>query len=267
VRTYLSALNFAHILKDCPVLPFSQDKLIAMCLAGSENCEIYSSNPSRKRRTVTLDSLLIIGHRLALKNWSELKKQTIWSACLVAFFTSARMGELLPNSSFFDPVTTLCWKHVKFYNDKSILIFLPTTKTTGVKGAFLDIFPFAIKQCCPSSALEKLRIMSQDFADNNTPVFCHNRNTPLTTRFLNLTLKELMSDIFIPGVNDLSCHSFRSALPSIISNCPEKSEIEDIKEWGHWKSDAILAYTRLSKVKRQSLFNKISSLILNSSPD
>jgi len=267
VRTYLSALNFAHILKDCPVLPFSQDKLIAMCLTGSENCEIYSSNPSRKRRTVTLDSLLIIGHRLALKNWSELKKQTIWSACLVAFFTSARMGELLPNSSFFDPVTTLCWKHVKFYNDKSILIFLPTTKTTGVKGAFLDIFPFAIKQCCPSSALEKLRIMSQDFADNNTPVFCHNRNTPLTTRFLNLTLKELMSDIFIPGVNDLSCHSFRSALPSIISNCPEKSEIEDIKEWGHWKSDAILAYTRLSKVKRQSLFNKISSLILNSSPD
>jgi len=130
--------------------------------------------------------------------------------------------------------------------------------------AFLDIFPFPLPYCCPADALRRLYSLSKSFIVNNTPVFCIDENFPLTTKFLNATLKELMKDIFVPGVNDLSCHSFRSALPSIISNHPDRSEIEDIKEWGQWKSDAILLYTRLSKQKRKFLFDKISNIVINS---
>jgi len=66
----------------------------------------------------------------------------------------------------------------------------------------------------------------------------------------------------VEGKDDISCHSFRSAIPTIIAGYAGNSDISDIKEWGHWASNSYKLYTKLEKEKRKALFNKLSKIIL-----
>ncbi len=65
----------------------------------------------------------LISHQLAGTDWPDTDKQAIWACCVVAFFTSARVGELLASrDSSFDPTATLTWDDIKFRADNSAII-------------------------------------------------------------------------------------------------------------------------------------------------
>jgi len=263
VKSYLSGLAMASTLANGEKVNFLADKIVNLCITGAGNSEIYTQCRQNSRRSLSLDALKVLGHRIAISNWSLDSKIVIWAACTVAFFSCARMGELLPKSNKnIDFLTTLCWKNVKFYESGEILFFLPTTKTSKTKGCFIDIFPFIVKSCCPSKAMFDLLACSNHAKNPDSPVFRFASGKFLTTAHLNSILKELMSDIFIPGKDDISCHSFRSAIPTIIANYPGNSDISDIKEWGHWSSDSYKIYTKLEKEKRRALFEKLSKIIV-----
>jgi len=264
-KGYLANINLAHSLQNLKSPDIENDKILKMIFAGAKNVQI-ETKLENCRRVMTLPTLMILSHRIAEKAWSELKKQTVWTACTTGFFTSARMGELLAETSTnFDCNSTLLWKHVKFLHKDDILIRLPFTKTKKVEGDFIDLFSFDSLPCCPVAALKRLSKIQyeQNVFDLERPVFLVEKNCFLTTRELNAILKDLLKDIFIPGENSISCQSFRAGIPNAIAKFPEKNFVSDVKDWGAWTGDSYKRYLRLKKDQRKFLYSKIVTVLLN----
>jgi hypothetical protein len=93
------------------------------------------------------------------------------------------------------------------------------------------------------------------------PVFMFSSGKCLTTRQLNQVLKDMLSDIYEPGLNQISCHSFRSALPTFLNTKPNLFTKVEIQQQGRWKSDSYKLYLKLHRDSRRDLFNKIASAL------
>ena len=103
-----------------------------MAIKGAENISCLKNTVKPDRLPMNVHLLEILSHRLAELDWSAISKQIVWSACAVYFFTSCRMGELVPTyEKNFDPSTTLRWENVNFLEDGEILMFIPYSKSTG----------------------------------------------------------------------------------------------------------------------------------------
>jgi len=115
VKSYLTGLSMANILSSNVNQNFMSDKIIAMCLTGAENFSPYMPQKFSNRRSVSLDGLKVLGHRIASSNWEEDSKIVIWAACTMAFFTCSRMGELLADSaSYTDKIRPCAGKMLNF---------------------------------------------------------------------------------------------------------------------------------------------------------
>ena len=49
-------------------------------------------------------------------------------------------------------------------------------------------------------------------------------------------------------------HSFRAAIPTLISSHPDKNTVSELKDWGNWESDSFKAYEKNDREKRRKLF-------------
>ena len=266
VKTYLSSIKLAHSLGNLPCPDLLNDTIIKMILKGAENICKLSDIKITTRAPMSLNSLRILGHRLAQTNWKNSSKQLIWTACTVSFFSSCRMGELLSVAEFsFDPKTTLLWKHVNMFSDH-IAVFVPYTKCKGLQGHVLEIFPFEMGSCCPYSALKNLynEAIVKNYYDPEKPVFSFPSKRNLTTKKLNEVLDSLLKDLYNGECTKYSCHSFRAAIPSLISAHPDESYVADIMEWGGWNSSSFSLYTKLDHNRRKILYDKVSVLLINS---
>jgi len=268
VSSYLTSIALAHSLSGVDCVKFRNDKIINMCLSGAENCCLYMPQKTlRNRKAMSIHSLLLLGHKIASLDWKIASKTAVWAAATTAFFSSARLGEILPAAgNDYDPVCTLLWKYVRFVGNDRILIFIPSTKTSNTKGEVLDLFEFLPNICCPVAALKRHFIESkkrENFSMSD-PVFLFESGKGLTTKIFNEVLSVLLAEICNPETDFFSCHSFRAAIPSMIANYPDKSFTKEIMDWGRWKSDSFLLYTRTVSNKRKSLFDKISVIIKNS---
>ena len=74
--------------------PLKTDPLLGLILSGATHVPWVLPRPST-RRVVTFPLHLTIGHRIAGSGWDTISRQTVWAACTTAFFSSARLGELL----------------------------------------------------------------------------------------------------------------------------------------------------------------------------
>jgi hypothetical protein len=208
---------------------------------------------------MTLPLLKVIGHKLATSPYNKVDTQSIWSVCLVAFFTSARMGELLAASdSAFDPSSTLKWGDIKFRSDGSALLLINLAKSG--KAEFLDIFPFTSQGCCPMAALlrqKSLQVEAKLFSLSG-PVFRMRDGKNLTLHTLNKQLKVLLAGLIDPSRDAISCHSFRAGIASTLNRFPHLATSDDIKGWGRWDSDCYTRYARLNLEQKKTIFQKIA---------
>jgi hypothetical protein len=212
---------------------------------------------------MSISLLQILSHRIAKSQWSEISKQIVYTACVVCFFTSCRMGELLANAEWsFDPQTTLKWENVKFLEGNEITVFVPFSKTSGFDGFFLDIFPVENSELCPVLALEKLvrDLRLANCYKKENPVFQFEGGKNLTTTKMNEILSKFLHD-FTSDSLKISCHSFRAGIPSAIAAFPDKAKVSDIMQWGNWNSDSYKRYIKQDKEKKRVLFRKIVSLL------
>jgi len=263
VKSYLSSIRFAHELKNSNPAPFEKDLIIKMALTGAENLNLYHVDNKPVRRSIDINAIYVIGHRISNLDWSKESKQLVWTVSLLAFFSGARMGELLPSCQNYDPFATLCWSNVKFLDNGEIVIFLPSTKTNSSKGEFVDIFPFSDQFCCPVAAFKIWKNLNLQNIMLNKPVFCFKNGNTFTPKKMNEFLGVILKDLC--GPNDkISCHSFKSAVPTVLSNYPDKSSLEEIKDWGRWKSDSAKLYMKKESDKRRYLFEKISNILIES---
>ena len=264
VKQYLSSIKLAHVLGEVDSVNFTQDSVIKMALTGAKNLNYLSNTVIRDRPPMTISSLKILGHELACTDWKTHSKQVTWTACLTSFFTSCRMGELLSEkTNSFDRNTILLWKHVNFWDDH-VTIFVPYTKVKGLKGHMLEIFPSDIENCCPFSALMHLKNMAIEckIYNSETPVFSFESGKLLTVSKLNEILENLLKHLCKKELK-YTCHSFRAAIPTIISNHPDKAYTADIKDWGEWDSPAYKLYAKNDFGRKKFLFRKVCN-ILNS---
>jgi hypothetical protein len=263
-KAYITALTTAHTLaglEDCAVRP---GRLTHHILAGGKNLEILYSNKSSTRRSINLTVLKILGHQLAVSSWSPGSKQVVWTAIVTGFFASARMGELLPPDDFsYDPNSTLLWEQVDFRRDGGILLHARLPKVSKKEGEFLDLFPFHDKTCCPVMALKRLLLMQnkQGSLKLNLPVFRFPSGRNLTQKCLNAVLKTMLGDIYKQGIDSITCHSLRSAIPTALHEAPSTATASDIKEWGRWSSTASEAYTKLHRKHKRAVFDKVTSAL------
>ena len=256
---YLSAVRFAHLLQG--LQPASaEDPILELIFAGARHMSFSAPPRPNTRRVVTFPLLLTLGHRIAQAQWDRMSKQVTWTACTVAFFGSARMGELLAKSEqAHDPTADLLWSDVKFRGTESVLLQLKIPKS-GEYGEFIDLFSFPGYNCCPVKALLALknRVVESGMADSSAPVFKFRSGRNLTPALFNSTLAGLLADICDKSTNTISCHSFRAGLPTTLSLFPELANSDEIKHWGRWKSECYNKYTRLTHDQKMQIFAKIS---------
>jgi hypothetical protein len=140
VESYLSSLKLLHTLSKLSTNHFEDDYLKVL-LQGGKNQEIYRPNTNH-RVSMSLPLLKVLGHQISTLEWGEWAKQTVWTACTVAFFGAFRMGELLPARESGNCLEdTLVWGDVKLSQDHLLIrIECPKTKTPG--GEHVDLFEF-----------------------------------------------------------------------------------------------------------------------------
>jgi hypothetical protein len=258
VKLYISSLKLAHAIQGYDTDNIFRDKLSELILAGAENTEPLNVC---SRRAMTIDILMILGHKIALTDWSKLSKQVVWAACTTSFFCSTRLGEILAaKSKAFDRGSTLTWKNVLFLDKEEILLFVPSTKTSG-KGEFIDMYPIKDHPCCPVAALKKLKNLVESKSTEEVPVFTFSSGQYLTVDKLNNILKSLLTDVCENGLDSITAHSFRAGIPSAISACPDRFYTAELKEWSRWKGSSFLLYCRSYRDQRRKLFEKILKIL------
>jgi len=189
VKSYLYSVKLAHSLSGKNTIEYTKDPLVQLALKGSEHIGDLELKNTKIRLAMNLSTLRILGHRIAKSDWLKLSKQVVWTACLVSFFTSCRMGELLAGTeNMFDPTTTLTWIHVSNSDVYGKTIFLPYTKTTGLKGKTTELFFFKLTSCCPVLAMERLEELAkiENVYDVKLPVFRFKSGKFLTVNKLNI---------------------------------------------------------------------------------
>ena len=141
-------------------------------------------------------------------------------------------------------------------------------KSGNREGEYVDLFTFPGYKCCPVKALLKLKALLSEAGvyGMDLPVFRFRSGSNLTMSHFNSVLASLLSDVCRPGIDSVSCHSFRAGIPSTLSLFPELATEEHIKGWGRWQSDAYKSYTRLQLPQRQKIFGRIADALHSTFP-
>ena len=260
VVAYMSSIKCIHGLLQQDTSSFSSP-LVKAALRGLENLEIYKSTSLVSRKAMSLPLLKILGHEISKSNWSINSKRVFWSACCVAFYSSCRMGEILPKREFSHcPEDTLLWEDVRVLSKDHLLIHLKSTKTNSKGGDLIDLFPINSSSTCPVSALRGLRD-SLNHVQRSSPVFSFSTGRNLTLKEFNSTVSNLLKTHLGEDSSQISGHSFRAAIPSTLAKFPELASSDEIMGWGRWKSSTYLVYTRLKLEQKKKIFSKIIAVL------
>ena len=165
----------------------------------------------------------------------------------------------------YDPNTTLLWQNVKMLDKNEIILFVPYCKTKGFKGKIVDMYPLINDAKCPVAALIRLKRLAEKNGvwDPLKPVFSLLSGKNFTKNCLNRGLSCLLED-FCDENHKITGHSFRAAIPSLISSHPDRHSVSELKDWGNWESESFKAYEKNDREKRRKLFSKVVDCMFTS---
>lgn len=259
IHAYISSLATVHKLRNLSDSN-CHNFLTKTVLKGVKNLELYDKHPTATRKVMTLPLLIILGNQIEKTDWLPSSKQIIWTAAVIAFFGSTRMGELLPShKTNFCPEDTLLWSDVKKLQEGNYLIHVKIPKNKTKEGEFVDIFEFPGFGICPVAALDCLKSLT--FTSVNNPVFMFPDGHCLTLACMTETIRQLLFPVLGNVAFEFACHSFRSAIPSAIGKSPDLGGEGITKGWGRWSSSAYLLYSRLKISQKREIFRKISEIL------
>jgi hypothetical protein len=259
VNAYLSSLAFYHRLRDLNSESCS-NFLAKSMVKGAKNLELYSAICKDCRKVMTLPLLKLLSHKIATESWSDIDKQSFWTAFTVAFYGSFRFGEILSqNGRILNKKETLLWSDIKFGKDY-VVIHIKITKTKSRDGEYVDLFLQEDNKYCPVKALKRLKSMIQHCTPE-TPVFKLDNGSLLTPARVNTTLQQLLTPVIGHAAKLITGHSFRAALPSALASQPDVASSEDIRIWGRWNSNSYALYTRLKLNQKREIYKKIISVL------
>jgi len=257
VKSYVSSLDRFHELKNWDRTDALKDPIVKLMLKGAQNIE----PPIAKKQKIAMSPplLALLGHELHKSNLDDYTKQLVWTASLCCFFTSCRMGELLPSAAHESNCKfALRWKNLTEVGDGGFVIFLPYTKTKGAAGEYTDVFKMNCSYC-PVSAILRLKEMqlSRKMYHSDNMVFMFPDKKALSKMYMNRMLDHFLSKYCSEKNQLVTCKSFRSAMPSLLEiNLANDAQI---KLWGRWSSDSFNRYTKFTREKKKLIFAKLCS--------
>ena len=209
IRSYVSALKMLHELNNTSVKSFDNVQIKFM-LRGISNLCAAEDNSKFTRNVISFAVLQIFGHELHKdKTLDPLNRQVIWTAALLGYHGSFRMGELLtisPNK--FDPIWGLAWDNIKVIGDDHLCVVSKLPKTSeDPRGHVIDLIALnQSKSLCPVYNVYKLMRMNGPLYLDD-PVFRLKSGKMLTMKLMNDMLKKYLKPLFPQAV--FTCHSFR----------------------------------------------------------
>jgi hypothetical protein len=235
--------------------------LVKRVVQGAQNIQFYSVKIDESRKVMTLQLLRLIGHEIAKSDWSVNSKQVIFTAAVVAFFGSFRLGEILSKKEWvYNEHETLTWSDVITTGIDSILIHLKMDKSRNPKGAYVDLFSFSGKNCCPIQCIMRLKEQSIRAVETNKPVFSFLSGKLLTVESFIKCIQNLLRPHIGNNANHILGHSFRAGIPSAMAEFPDLINDKEIQSQGRWCSDSFTLYTRLQLNKKRAIFKKITKI-------
>ena len=113
ISSYITALKKLHLLNRCKVTQFD-DPDIQMYMRGLSNLEALLNIPGLMRNVMTFEILKLWGCALERSQLTYKDKLVFWTASLLAFWTSARMGEVLEKEQHsVDAIRVITWDKIR----------------------------------------------------------------------------------------------------------------------------------------------------------
>ncbi len=190
----------------------------------------------------------------------RLTGQTVWTCCLVAFWGTFRLGELLGKAErAFDRFSDLLWGDLELNTDR-VIIKIKAPKTRGPPGNRAILFKIPDPTLCPVTALNRLHASQQNLGllDDRLPVFRKTGGKILTKREFLGVVNKANGD----GPGWLTGKSFRAGLPSALENFPPAFQESHVKALGRWRGRSYQLYMRNDSAEFQWVFNLVARTIL-----
>ena len=263
IRGYLSALKVLHFLNwytKKEVKAVFSHFVVTTSLNGIEHINHMSEKDSNPRKVFSYPALKLLGHGLLEQGFGDFDLQVIWTTCVLAFWGSFRMSELIASGhKDYQKCNALTWGKIfkSEGNQITVSIKFPKSMTQGTSNA-VDVYKCLETIYCPIMQLSKLFQMAKNLkvVEPTSFVFQLESGKPLTMPQLNRIIESVMSKFF-DGNTKFSCHSFRAGLPAWMAAQPHMFDEQEIKVIGRWSSNAFLHYTRLSGIAREVAIHKV----------
>lgn len=261
ISSYLSAIRFAMLSvgHECKNL---RTPVVTQVLKGIKNLrrDPQVAVQKKTRRAMTVDHLKLLGHALARSNWSDYTKSLVWAGSLVAFWGSARIGELMgPLARAFDPKSTLLGSDVGVGEDV-VKLWVRSPKISSSMGDILEVFEIPDASLDPVRAVKyfiSFRSKAHQEA-KNLPFFIEEDGKFFTKQKFNRLLHVLMDPFLLDERDSLSGHSFRGGLATLMEAAGFRKS--DIQAWGRWNSEAYKRYCKEKRSKR-NIFAKLNNYL------
>lgn len=264
VQNYLTGLKNLQDLHNVQSDNFQQP-LVRIVKKGFANIHKCKLIPAIQRSVITWPILKIFREEVFNLEISHLDQQTIWTAALIGFWGSTRMGEILQGSYGFDKLRVLSWDRISEEDSSHIMIFLALPKVAKRElGEIVDLYNFPVLDMCPIYNLHVLHTMQAERREvlPSHPVFTLTNGKLLTMYKMNNILASTL-DVCFPGIGHFTCHGFRSGLPSIMGAFPQYFDEQTIRDQGRWVSEACRVYTRIHGIGYKDVHKKLVSILLN----
>ena len=257
IKTYINSLSKIQQMKGGPPICVKKVPFLTDFLAGVRHEP--RKKAERVKLVVSFPLLQVMGHWTGIEtDWSQFEKIRFWAVCLASFFGSLRIGELLSETSKnFDPEKTLLWKDIKISDDDTVRLRIRSPKVENPGGDLIVLFRFPVKGMCPVEAFKVYKAAAEErgLTDKNLPVFRSGTGGAWPKRAFQKQLEKIVGRTgLVKGKGKIVCHSFRGGIPSALAAQLSPEAAAATQEWGRWRSQAYIGYTRHHISLRREIF-------------
>ena len=259
ITQYMSGLRFFHLLLDVSDAAFDSFLVNKVKIAIGNLRLAKLVQPPPKRCAITFPVMKLFGHELAKDQSASLwDKQIVWTCALLAYWAALRLGDIIPTGHGRDLMRIISWDKIKVVSDRQIVLTLILPKRSkGSQGVVKHIFAFEkATTYCPIAnllILYKVRSQQEGF-DESDFCFVKSNGKLFTSVDMRHWIKKLIHPVLGPYYNG---HSFRSGIPTLMSQFPDAFTTDDVMRWGLWNSDAHELYQRHHGVGQEKTHQKI----------
>ena len=197
--------------------------LTRQLLAGQSNSIKCAKKEALKqrRRPITNNMLRVLQHAIASHStWSEYEKSLRWSALLLCWWGSFRMGELIgERKTEFNESSSLLPSDLKFDDDKSVVLWVRNAKIYVEGGEIIEVW--RVQECPDLDPVKALRyfltLRSSVFGlAEDLPVFMHETGSIFTKATFNKDLLAMFPALSSSPLDKWSGHSCRSGISTLL---------------------------------------------------